>query len=135
MEIWTMKIECVHGWYLEEKATKICYIQSSYNLEELCNFILEIFDFDHDHLHEFFISRKPTGNYNNRETLNDEFTTLDNIFPIGNNFHLFMHFDFGDDWVFKISRSQKKSETSSTGCPRVVKHIGKNPEQYPMCEE
>ena len=134
MEIWTIKIECVHGWYLEEESAKLCEIQSAYDLEELCNFILESFEFDNDHLHEFFISRSPVRS--NRTIFEDESITLNAIFPVLKGHHLFMHFDFGDDWVYKITRSRKKTQFSSgLTYPRIIEHFGKNPEQYPMYEE
>ena len=133
MEIWTIKVECVFGCYLEEAAAKICEVQSTYELDDLCDFILESFDFDNDHMHEFFISRRPIRS--EKATINDS-TMLKKVFPTGNNNHLFMHFDFGDDWVFKITRSRKKTEfKDDISYPRVIEHIGKNPEQYPMYDE
>jgi hypothetical protein len=134
MDIWTMKIECVHGWYLEEESGKQCELQSSCNLSDLCDFILESFEFDNDHMHDFFISRRPVGS--NRTVTQDDFVTLNTVFPVLKIHHLFMHFDFGDDWVFKITRSRKKAEFASQRLyPRIIEHIGKNHEQYPMCEE
>ncbi len=38
--------------------------------------------------------------------------------------------------LFKITRSRKKTEFSNKiSYPRVIEHIGKNTEQYPMCKE
>ncbi len=134
MKIWEMKIECIEGCYLEEKAAKICEIQGAYDLGELCDFILESFGFDNDHLHEFFIS-KNTGR-NNRQVLKDEFKTMDEIFPLEKGYYLFMNFDFGDDWMFKITASHSKVEFDrALPYPRIIKRIGQNPEQYPMYEE
>ena len=134
MEIWVMKIACVFGRYLEEKSAKICEIQARCNLEKLCYFILESFAFDQDHLHEFFMSRK--GLRSRRTTINNERTTLANIFPIASKNQLFMQFDFGDDWVFKITRSRKQTTFNEKSYyPKVIEHIGNNPEQYPMCED
>ena len=134
MEIWTMKIECVHGWYLEEESAKICEIESSCDLSELRHFILESFEFDNDHRHQFFISRNPVKS--KREVFENESETLNAIFPILKSHHFFMHFDFGDNWVFKITRSRKKSVFfSELNYPRVIEQLGKNPEQYPKHEE
>lgn len=133
MEIWTMKIECVSGWYLEEESAKICEIQSTCNLDDLCYFILECFGLDCDHPHEFFISRQPRRS--KKSTIEDESTTLKNIFPVAKNYHLFMHFDFSDDWVFKITNNRKKTEfKDNISYPIIIEQIGKNPEQYPMYE-
>jgi len=61
---------------------------------------------------------------------------IEPLFPVEKGYHLFMHFDFGDDWVFKITRGRNKAATSGEGpYPRVIEHIGKNPEQYPLCDE
>jgi len=133
MKIWTMKIECASGCYLEELSAKVCEIANTFTLEELCYFILDNFDFDNDHLHEFFISRSIRNRSN---TIDDEFTTLDDIFPLEKNHSLFMNFDFGDDWMFKITRSRKQAQfIDKISYPRVIEHLGKNPEQYPMSED
>ena len=61
---------------------------------------------------------------------------LQDIFPLAKNYALFMHFDFGDDWFFKITRRLKQATFNNThSYPRITEHIGKNPEQYPMCDE
>ena len=134
MDIWIIKVECVSGRYFEETSAKICEIQSSFDLESLCYFILDTFDFDDDHLHEFFISRGVTQR--GRISIDDESTTLNDIFPIEKKNQLFMNFDFGDDWVFKITRSRKKVVfKENISYPRIIEQMGKNPEQYPMCEE
>jgi hypothetical protein len=132
--IWTMKIECVSGWYLEEQALKICEVPNSYTLESLCDFILESFEFDHDHMHQFFVSRNARNNRSN--SIEDESLTLSEIFPIEKSNFLFMLFDFGDDWVFRITKTLIKTEfQQKVTYPRVVEHIGRNPVQYPMCED
>lgn len=134
MEIWTIKIECVYGAYLEEESAKVCEIQNTYDLEELCNFILESFEFDNDHLHGFFISRSPVRS--NRTTVENESMTLNTIFPVLKGHYLFFQFDYGDNWIFKITRCRKKTEFSKRlSYPRIIEHVGKNLEQYPMYEE
>ena len=102
-----MKIECVYGGYLEELAAKICEIQSTLTLESLCDFILDSFLFDNDHLHQFFISRTIQDRQN---TIADESMTLMDIFPINKDHFLFMNFDFDDDWMFKITRGRKQAQ-------------------------
>lgn len=124
--IWIMKIECVSGWYLEEQALKICEVPNSCTLES--------FEFDHDHLHQFFVSRNSRNNRSN--SIEDESLTLAEIFPIENRNFLFMLFDFGDDWVFRINKILKKTELQQKVIyPRIIEHIGRNPMQYPMCED
>ena len=130
MEIWTIKIECISGCHLKEKTAKICEIQNTFDLDDLCYFILDSFKFDDDHLHEFFISKTPTHRV--RNTIDDESILLKDVFPTAEKHHLFMHFDFGDTWIFKITHSRKKTEFKARiSYPRIVERIGKNPKQYP----
>src|SRR5579864_1051823 len=103
--LWMIKIECVSGRYLEETCAKICEIQSEYELEDLHYFILHNFKFDDDHLHNFFISRRHQGS--DQTFLEDESITLDRIFPLKKKHFLFFYFDYGDDWIFKITRMRK----------------------------
>ena len=133
MEVSVFKIECTSGCYLEEKAHKLCEIDTTYSLDELCDFILESFGFDNDHMHQFFVSRTIRNNGN---TIDDESIAIAGVFPLDKGHSLFMRFDFGDDWVFKISRSRKKAaEQKKVTYPRIIEVTGKNPEQYPMCED
>lgn len=133
MDILSLKIECVYGCYLEQPVHKICETNGELTLEELCSFILDIFDFDDDHLHEFFVGK--TFRNANRH-LENEFLTLSDIFPLDKGQFLFMSFDFGDNWMFKIATTRKKAKYDPQATyPYVLEHVGQNPEQYPMYEE
>ena len=130
--IWTIKVSCVGGAYLEEVAHKKCEINSKTTLTELCDIILGMFDFDNDHLHRFFISR---SGYTGEEIGNEELT-LEDIFPLDKGHGLFMNFDFGDAWLFRVIKMAKKTTFSpDIQYPVVVQEIGENPEQYPMYED
>jgi len=133
MEISGIQVACVSGCYLEEPSTQICEIQCTCDIKDLYYFILDSFDFDDDHLHEFFIS----GSFRNRSnTIKDSSTTLSEIFPLGKNQNLFLNFDFGDDWMFKIKRTRRKAQyNDKISYPRVIEHLGKNPKQYPMYDD
>jgi hypothetical protein len=135
MEILTIKIECVFGRYLNEESAIICDIQSAYPLKRLCNFILASFEFDNDHLHEFFVSRRPLRSQ--KMVIDDESIRLKDIFPLEKNNCLFMNFDFGDDWIFKISRLRQKAKILEgiPSYPRIIEQLGKIPQQYLLCEE
>ena len=85
-------------------------------------------------MHQFFVSRNARHNRSN--VIEDESLTFAEIFPIEKSNFLFMLFDFGDDWVFRINKTRKKTELQqNVAYPRIIEHIGRNPVQYPMCED
>jgi len=138
--IWTLIIECVWGWYLEEEWVRIIALDSKSSLYDLHEIIQDLVEFDGDHPFEFYAGR----NRKNRKLLFDDssdwedssnaytFTTIDEIYPLPNGLTLFYHFDFGDNWYFRIARSRKKPTEPQAGInyPRVIQEIGPNPLQY-----
>jgi hypothetical protein len=133
MKLCTITIECVFGIYLEESVSKVCELETSYALYDLYYFIIKCFGFDDDHMHEFFLSRRCFRS--KKEIIEDESFMLEDIFPLKKNTSLFMLFDYGDNWVFKIKRSRKKTEPNKNiTYPRVLEAFGENPEQYPSYE-
>ena len=61
---------------------------------------------------------------------------LNDVFPKLDKRSLFLLFDFGDEWVFKISKTAKKIDfVSGKRYPVVTEEKGKNPRQYPSCED
>ena len=138
--IWTLRIECVQGPFLEEECVRIIEIDSSSSLLALHNVIQEAVDFDRDHLFEFFAARHErsrrlsfghaTDFDEDAEGLAD--TTLAEVFPLGKHLKLYYHFDFGDDWYFEIRKVRTKAHDPEAGVvyPRVVKAVGANPPQY-----
>jgi hypothetical protein len=64
-------------------------------------------------------------------------TPLSQIFPLPTGHFLFYMFDYGDDWRFKIRKSNRKQQFAAEGVeyPRVVGEEGENPRQYPMWDD
>lgn len=138
--IWTLKIDCLWGWYLEDECVRVIEIDSRATLDDLHEAIQDAVEFSKDHPFEFYGGR----NRKNRKLLFDGVaprrgsmsvysgTTLDQVYPLPKGLRLFYHFDFGDNWYFGISKSQKKPTEPITGIkyPRVVERIGPNPFQY-----
>ena len=60
-------------------------------------------------------------------------TPLNQIFPLPASYFLFYLFDFGDDWRFKIRKTNRKPQfaVEDMKYPRVVEGEGENPPQYP----
>ena len=111
-------------------------------------FIQKLVNFDNDHLFEFFAGKH---NRNRKIEFTDESwggayekeygdydeIDLDQIYPLPKGLKLFYHFDFGDDWYFKIIRTRKKPFESQKGVkyPRIIEKTGSNPKQYPVYDE
>jgi hypothetical protein len=61
-------------------------------------------------------------------------TLLNQIFPLPAGHFLFYMFDYGDNWRFKIRKTNRKPQFAVEGVeyPRVIGGEGDNPEQYPQ---
>ena len=134
--IWTLRIECVYGFYLEKECIRTIEIDSGTSLFKLHDTILDIVKFDRDHHFEFFAGR----NHRNRKLFFEEsydFTTLEQVYPLPKSCKLYYHFDFGDDWYFEIRKGRKKPRDPEPGAryPRVVESIGPAPQQYGNWED
>ena len=126
--IWQVKIKC-------DSAVKICHVDPAHKLKKLCQFILDSFEFDNDHLHQFYISKN--GNpYGSQTRKVNSGSTIGSVYPLPEKTHLYLLFDFGDKWVFKIERMNKKvSWNSKAKYPVVIEEKGDNPIQYPNYNE
>ena len=86
-------------------------------LDELCQIILEAFDFTDEHLYEFCMDNRMYREYNYQSYPEDGGPSTDIALAKlglckGQKFSL--HYDFGDDWMFtitvsKISEIQEKT--------------------------
>lgn len=138
--IWILKVELLFGAYAEEVWEGSIEIDSLSTLEDLHFALQDTLNFDNDHMYEFYVSR--TENSHNRIRYDDEnglvySVTLENLYPLEKNRKLFYLFDYGDHWLFKITKSRKKAQEPVKGkkYPRLVEEAGIKPEQYPSWEE
>lgn len=105
-------------------------------LNQLCQIILESFNFIDEHLYEFCMDNRiysedayqsdPEGDEPSADVTLDEVGLCK-----GQKFTL--HYDFGDDWMFTITVS-KIVEVQKDFKPRIVKAKG-NIQQYPDWDE
>ena len=137
--IWTIKIELLFGMYAEESWSASVELDSMSTLEDLHFIIQDAVNFDNDHMYEFYISR--TERSRERVTFDDENekvydTTLESLYPLEKNRKLFYLFDYGDSWLFKISKNRKKPHPPEgrKKYPGIIEVKGKAPEQYPEWE-
>ena len=136
----TLKTTLVRGMYCEGDWSANIELDESATLEDLHYAIQDAVDFDNDHLYCFFLSR--TDMSRSREYFDEEnglifSKTLKDLFPLPAKQCLFYLFDWGDEWVFKISPSRKRPHepVKRVKYPRVESESGIKPVQYPGDED
>jgi hypothetical protein len=62
---------------------------------------------------------------------------LKETWPLPEGMKPFYLFDFGDNWLFQITKTRRKEKEPERGVqyPRMVEAKGENPEQYPDWDE
>ncbi len=111
-------------------------ISGKETLDRLCEFILESFDFIHEHLYEFCMDNRMYSEDNYQYDPEDGGSSTDIVIDKiglvkGQNFSL--HYDYGDDWMFTIHVQKIEEETKKTS-PKLIKSAG-HVEQYPDWDE
>jgi hypothetical protein len=123
-------------------------IDSESTLEDLHQAIQNSVEFEDDHLYEFYIAKSPMARERIRfigydDPLGDDRvesifdTKLSQIFPLEKGKKFFYWFDFGDDWMFEISKGRTKDKEPVAGeeYPLLVAEKGVAPVQYPDFDE
>ena len=110
--IWTITIELAFGIYAKEECIRVIEIDPSLTLGELHLVFQDAIGFNNDHLYEFYIAR--TERSRAQERFDDENNgiyemTLEDLYPLPKGRKLFYLFDYGDHWLFKISKNRKKA--------------------------
>ncbi|MBL4608647.1 MAG: hypothetical protein JKY01_12575 [Pseudomonadales bacterium] len=138
--IFVIEIELIFGLYAKDVWQVSIELDSATTLEDLHFIIQEAVEFDNDHMYKFYISR--TERSRDRVCFDDEnekiySTTLENLYPLEKDRKLYYMFDYGDGWLFKITKSRKspQEQKKSIKYPRIVNEVGKKPEQYPEWED
>ncbi len=142
--IWTLRVKLPQ---VQSECVRVIEIKSSATFLQLHEAIQDAVDFDNDHLFDFFIGRYPgnikyrIGGEVNWDTFNPFRTyrkiRISSVWPLPTGMKLYYLFDFGDNWLFQISKTRHKDKLIQPGIvyPRVVEARGKNPEQYPDWNE
>ncbi|WP_111978177.1 IS1096 element passenger TnpR family protein [Algibacillus agarilyticus] len=135
MMIIKLQIELLAGLHAKEEWSCTFEIEEATSLADLHNEIQKAVRFNDDHLFDFFISSKAFGSerisFDENEHSLD--TKLTDIFPLPKNRKLFYWFDFGDDWIFRVSKTRHKAKPAiaNQSYPLIVSESGNKPEQYP----
>ncbi|MCK5681114.1 hypothetical protein KAI46_09940 [bacterium] len=135
----TLRVRCLSS----EECIRLIEIDSTASILDLHFAIQQSVDFDNSHMFEFFIGRTPrnrtifVGGKPNWDTFDPfreyENVSLSEVFPLQSGMKLFYLFDFGDSWIFQVTKSPRKDKKAIPDIqyPRVVDTKGENPEQYP----
>jgi hypothetical protein len=115
---------------------RIIVISGKDTLDDLCEFILESFNFIHEHLYEFCMDNRMYSEDSYQYDPEDDDPSTDVIIDKiglvkGQNFSL--HYDYGDDWMFTI-HVQKVEDEAHRAKPELIKSVGFL-EQYPDYDE
>jgi hypothetical protein len=125
---------------LSPKVYRDFEILSAKNLHDLAEQIVRVFGFDFDHAFGFY--SKLTGHVfdspvkyelfadlGKSEARSVKRTRIAEAFPaVGAK--MTFHFDYGDDWQFRVAIGQNRKERGGK-YPRLLKAVGEAPEQYP----
>jgi hypothetical protein len=147
--IYTLSIKCVWGAYFNDRFLRVIEVPSDMTLGDLHFLILNLSEFDNDHLSTFYTANTLRGKKvwftesdeweEGHDALSDGplwDIPLHDIFPLPKHKKLYYWFDFGDDWKFEIRKKGKdKTPVSGVNYPRVIQEEGPKPEQYPIFEE
>jgi hypothetical protein len=139
--ILTIKATLIYGMYMDHNWEGVFELDSESVLEDLHFLLQRALHFDNDHLYIFYISRTERT-HRDRITFDDEDggiyeTKLSSLFPLPKRRNLYYHFDFGDDWKFKIARASRTMHEPVRGVkyPRLIHETGTRPIQYPPFDE
>lgn len=141
--IWTLKVK--HPQAITE-CIRVIEIESNASFLQLHKAIQAAVNFDDDHLFQFYLGRHPDQHayiiggepsWNGYNPVNRyRKIRLSDTWPLPTGYKLYYLFDFGDCWIFQITKTRHKDKVAQTGIkyPRVIEAKGKNPVQYPDWE-
>lgn len=118
------------------KASCKIAVPADISLDDLAYGILAVFDFDNDHLYEFIYKNE----YGIEESIahpyadsDHEYCTSDcpvGYLPLYKGMTFIFHFDFGDNWEFKIQVEAMPSAESNYSDLTLIEKRGTPPKQY-----
>jgi hypothetical protein len=138
--IWTLNIKLIQGLYAKGPWEAAVELDADCTLDELHHIIQQAVEFDDDHLYEFFVARTPRSRDRIRfDEENGELyaRTIASLFPLPPDRRLYYLFDYGDNWIFQVSRARAKPfvPEAEAEYPRLISERGDKPPQYPDWDE
>jgi len=137
--IFNIAIKCIEGAYFEDEYSFVLHISVESSLEDLASCILGVVDFDGDHVSEFHLANGRRGRKTwlttDGEWDEDDSGTwrrrLSDIFPLPKHKKLYYTYDFGDSWLFEITKNGRQIPAlPDVEYPCIMEEIGKKPKQY-----
>jgi hypothetical protein len=118
------------------EAYRVIEISGEKTLDDLCEFILETFDFIHEHLYEFCMDNRMYSEYSYEYDPQDGGSSTDikiDKLELEKGQKFSLHYDYGDDWMFTIN-VQKIEETDGMVKSTLIRSKG-DVEQYPSWDD
>ncbi|CAB1083374.1 hypothetical protein JY97_01440 [Alkalispirochaeta odontotermitis] len=117
------------------KSKRWIAVSSSMLFEDLCQTILDAFDFDYDHLYQFqFKDRYGLRQNINHPFMDDEPPWTDDTrigeAMIHSASQMTFVYDFGDNWEFDVTLERIDPVDENLKEPKIIKSVGEPPEQY-----
>lgn len=140
-------LETGSGEYIKEKTYREIAVLSSHSLSTLARAIVTSFGFDFDHCYGFYDNL--TDTYKSKEmyelftdipedptpgALGVTHVKITKAFDRIGKKMLFL-FDYGDNWHFIVELIDIFSLEKQDKYPKILKKLGKAPEQYPELDE
>ena len=110
------------------------------SLEDLHLIIQDTVEFDNDHMFEFYIAKTQHSRECKHFKCNDQSIcniTIESFIETSQGKKMFYLFDYGDSWVFQVSKTRKKpfESVSNVNYPNVMSQSDFKPEQYSDWDE
>ncbi len=142
-KICTLSITCVSGRHLSQAYRFEFALPAQFTLDELASYILEVVDFDGDHLSSFYLANSPRGKRTWFTTSGEWGEDADvpdirlcDIFPLGRHRKLYYNYDPGASWCFEIVRKDRETDAvAGRSYPCLVREEGVKPQEYGADEE
>lgn len=117
-----------------EKAWRRIAIPANFELEGLSDSILDAFDFDHDHLHQFIYKDRLGRRGQISHPYCDELPSTAEVcvgeLPLQPGDRMIFLFDFGDHWEFDMQLEEIQPPNAKIKTPQILKRYGEAPSQY-----
>ncbi|MEO5934595.1 MAG: hypothetical protein ABIQ08_13740 [Duganella sp.] len=137
--IYTLSIKCVSGRYLSGAFSFVLELPADSMLDDLASEILDVVDFDGDHLSDFYLANSlrgkrtwftPDGEWDpDNSDIWDR--RLCDIYPLDRNKKLYYAYDAGASWRFEIvKKGKEKNALAGQEYPHVVAQEGVMPLEY-----
>lgn len=147
--VYIFDVKMIHYPPKGKKVVRTIAFPGEKSLYQFAGTIIRAFDFFFDHCFAFYgdVNNHPSSEQKEIYELfvdaGEEPTAphakgvkkvkVEKVFTAVGKTMLFM-FDYGDDWRFSVTLKEIRPATEGEKLPRVLKSVGKAPEQYPPCD-